>query len=198
MDNSKIVIWGLVAVIIILLVALIPMVPHTTKQDTNITFASGLELNEGELIQIKLADANGNGIANQTLNVTVSGDMDSYSGVTDDNGICTLNLDEGKYEITAYYGGNKSYNENKITEYLTINKATTKSISQEQTSTASHTSKYSSDGTIYPEYGPEVDARGVTREYAIANDWHYIPQTIDGQDAGLYVPYDAVAGCYHT
>ena len=72
-------------------------------------------------------------------------------------------------------------------------------VVNKQKSNDNSTSGLSEDGySYYPSSGPAVDSAGKTRDYAIANNWHYILQTIDGKDAGVYVPYDSKAGCYHT
>jgi hypothetical protein len=76
--------------------------------------------------------------------------------------------------------------------------ATTELVSQEQSSTAKHSSKYAPNGGIYPEYGPEVDSYGKTREYAIAHDMHYIELKIDGETVGGYTAIDPNTGTYHT
>ena len=72
MDKNNVIICVLVAIVIILLVGLIAIIPHTNKQNTNLTFVNGPELNEGDSIQIKLTDANGTALANQTVNITIT------------------------------------------------------------------------------------------------------------------------------
>ena len=57
----------------------------------------------------------------------------------------------------------------------------------------------SDDGySFYPTdpHMPDVDSHGITREYAIAHNMHYIQG--DGDWSGGYVNYDAVNKCYHA
>ena len=94
MDNNKI-IQVLVAIVIVLLVALVAIIPYANKQNTNLTFENGQELNEGDSIQIKLTDANGKALGNQTVNVIITDSNKAssyYSVVTNDNGIGTLRV----------------------------------------------------------------------------------------------------------
>jgi hypothetical protein len=87
---------------------------------------------------------------------------------------------------------NSKYKESSISKQISINPVQT-------TTQSSQSSGLSEDGySYYPQSGPAVDTMGITREYAIANNMHYIPGRIDGVDVGVYVPYDAKAGCYHT
>ena len=60
----------------------------------------------------------------------------------------------------------------------------------------------SPDGySYYPtsKNAPDVDRYGITREYAIAHNMHYIHHVIDnGEDVGGYTAYDTLNGGYHT
>ena len=97
------------------------------------------------------------------------------------------------------FDGNSQYSSVSMSDNVTVEKATTEVVNEDKTNNYDSVSGLSDDGySYYPSSGPAVDSRGYTRENAIANNWHYIPQTIDGQDAGVYVPYDSKAGSYHT
>ena len=181
MDNNKIIICVLVAIVIVLLVALVAIIPHASKQNTNLTFENGQELNEGDSIQIKLTDSNGTAIANQTVNVTITDEnrtSDYHSIVTDENGVGTLKFDKGagEYNVTISYGGNDGYNSCNANQKITIKEkvAETKSTSS----------------TIN---GPEVDGHGVTREQVeqAGGDVKYDAKS------GVYVQYDSKYGLYH-
>ena len=50
MENDKIIICLLVVIVILLLAGLVAIMPHANKQNTNLTFANGPELNEGDSI----------------------------------------------------------------------------------------------------------------------------------------------------
>lgn len=133
-DNNKLIIYVLVAIVIVLLVAIIAVMPHANKQITNLTFENGQELNEGDSIQFKLTDANGTALANQTVNITVTDKdriSDYHSVVTNGEGIGTLKLDKsaGEYNITISYSGNDKYLNSSLTQKFTVKKAVTESIS---------------------------------------------------------------------
>ena len=56
----------------------------------------------------------------------------------------------------------------------------------------------SEDGySFYPTCSamPDVDSHGITREYAIEHNMHYIQGS--GDNPGGYVSYDSINGCYH-
>ena len=154
-DNNKLIIYVLVAIVIVLLVAIIAVMPHANKQITNLTFENGQELNEGDSIQFKLTDANGTALANQTVNITVTDKdriSDYHSVVTNGEGIGTLKLDKsaGEYNITISYSGNDKYLNSSLTQKFTVKKAVTESIS-------------STNNGDYLE-GPAVDDLGITKE----------------------------------
>ena len=107
--------------------------------------------------------------------------------------------EKGKYSVECKFNGNGQYSSSSAQGNVSVKKATTEEISEEKTSNYDSVSGLSDDGySYYPDSGPAVDSVGQTREYAKANNMRYIPQTIDGMDAGVYAPYDSKAGCYHT
>ena len=167
------------------------LMPNMSKQDTQLKFKSNSTLNEGDSIKIKLSDANGTAIANQTVNITVTDNdkaSDNQSVETNEKGIATLKLDKdaGKYTVIVIYNGNDKYNGCNATKKITVEE---KVVQAEATSSQS---------------GPEVDAQGITKEYAIANDMHYLEITVDGDRPGEYVTVggytarDSNTGTYHT
>ena len=189
MDNNKIIICVLVAIVIVLLVGIVAIIPHANKQNTNLTFVNGQELNEGDSIQIKLTDANGTALANQTVNITITDKNrtgDYHSVVTNNEGIGFLKLDNsaGEYNITISYGGNDKYLNCSSTQQFTVKKSVTESVS-------------STNNGDYLE-GPEVDSLGITKEQVIRS------KQVTGRDvkydaeSGLYVQYDPKRGTYHT
>ena len=125
MEKNKIIIIALIAIIAALLVGIFAMMPNTNKEDTKLTFEGNSTITEGDSIKIKLTDANGTAIANQTVNVTVTdkdNSTDYHSVVTNADGIGTLNLDKsaGEYEVTINYSGNDGYNGCNATQKITI------------------------------------------------------------------------------
>lgn len=171
----------------------------TAKEDCTLTIVNEEFTTDNPLI-IKLLDSKDNPIPNKTVQISFSNNVDSsiftFTDTTNEKGI--INIDQtftlGPYNITCTFDGDDKYNPSSNSKNITIKKPKSKTIN-----THNRNSGLSEDGySYYPEYGPAVDSLGYTREYAIENNWHYIPQTIDGKDAGIYVPYDPIAGCYHT
>ena len=189
MDNYKIIICVLVAIVIVLLVGIVAIIPHANKQNTNLTFVNGQELNEGDSIQIKLTDIHGTALANQTVNITVTDKnraSDHHSVVTNNEGIGTLKLDKsaGEYNVTISYGGNDKYLNCSSTQQFTVKKTVAERVS----------------GTNNGDYleGPEVDSHGITKEQVIR------AKQVSGLDvkydekSGLYLQYDPNLGIYHN
>ena len=206
MDNQKTIIILLCIIIAILIVGVVMFSPLMAKEDSKLTLADK-NINTGDPLIVELTDINANPIANQTVNIRLT-DKDGVTidedVTTNDEGKAELeNMEKGKYSVECSFSGNNRYDSASIKDNLSVKKAATNMV-DEQTSTATHQSKYASDGSIYPEYGPEVDSQGITREYAIANNMHYIEMEVDGDNPGEtvtvggYVAYDPAAGCYHT
>ena len=201
MEDNKIIIILLCVIIAILLVGVV-VFSQVAKEDSNLSIADK-KLNVGDSLVVKLTDSSGKAIANQTVNVKLTdkdGTVMDEDITTDSKGKAKFKMEEnGKYSVECKFDGNGQYASSSTAGNITVKKATTKEISDEKTSNYDSVSGLSSDGySYYPQSGPKVDSMGQSREYAIANNMHYIPQTIDGMDAGVYVPYDSKAGCYHT
>ena len=125
MDKNKMIILALIVVIADLLVGMAAMMmPNMGKQDTKLKFKSNSTLTEGDSLKVKLTDANGTAIANQTVNIILTNKNKStdHSVVTNEKGVGTLKLDKdsGKYNVTVSYGGNENYTGNNTTQKLTI------------------------------------------------------------------------------
>ena len=195
MEDNKIIIILLCVIIAILVVGVV-VFSQVTKEGSNLSIANK-KLNVGDSLVVKLTDSEGKTIANQTVKVKLTdedGTVIDEEITTNAEGSAKFKMEEkGKYSVECKFDGNGQYASSSTAGNISVKKATTK-----ETSSATHTSKYAPNGGIYPEYGPKVDSMGQSREYAIANNMHYISQTIDGMDAGMYVPYDSKAGCYHT
>lgn len=128
MDRNKIVIIALIAVIIALLVGIFAVMPNFNKQDTTLTLVGNSTITEGGFIEIRLTDAAGNPIANQSVNVTIKDENQEskYNPlITDENGTGLLKIYEsaGEYNLTISYGGNDNYKTCSIIQPITIEKA---------------------------------------------------------------------------
>ena len=201
MEDNRIIII-LLCIIIAILVVGIFVFSQATKEDSNLSIADK-KISVGDSLVVKLTDSNGKAIANQTVNIKLKdkdGTTINEDITTNSKGKAKLKIEKnGKYSAECSFGGNGQYASSSTSGNITVKKATTEEVSDEKTSNYNSVSGLSNDGySYYPQNGPKVDSMGQTREYAIANNMHYIPQTIDGRDAGIYVPYDSKAGCYHT
>ena len=201
MEDNRIIII-LLCIIIAILVVGIFVFSQAAKEDSNLSIADK-KISVGDSLVVKLTDSNGKAIANQTVNIKLKdkdGTTINEDITTNSKGKAKLKIEKnGKYSAECSFGGNGQYASSSTSGNITVKKATTEEVSDEKTSNYNSVSRLSDDGySYYPQNGPKVDSMGQTREYAIANNMHYIPQTIDGRDAGIYVPYDSKAGCYHT
>jgi len=200
MDNQKIIIALLGVIIALLIVGVVMFSPLMAKEDINIEFLDQI-VNVGDSISVKLIDSKGNPISDETIHIKLT---DKDDGVTIDESVTTNSKgkakfkmeEKGDYNAEFIFDGNDKYSSSSTKGTVNVKKATTQSVSEQQTST--HSSKYAPNGGIYPEYGPEVDSHGITREYAIANNMHYIEMTIDGKTVGGYTAIDPNTGTYHT
>ena len=128
MDKNKIIIIALIIVIAALLAGIFAVMPNLNRQDTNLTLIGNSTITEGDSIEIQLTDANGNPLANQSINVTISdGNHESKYNpiITDENstGILKLYESAGEYNLTISYGGNDNYKGCSIIQHITIEKA---------------------------------------------------------------------------
>lgn len=199
MDQNKIIIIALIAIILILLVGIFAFMPNLNKQETNLDFKSKTTLTEGDSLKIKLTDVNGNVIVGQTLNVTITDKnqaSDYHTVVTNSNGNGNLKLDKspGKYNVTVVYGGNDDYNGCNASEKIKIKE---KEAQQEESSSSSTQSAptpyaYKSDGT--PMYSQSEVDNYMYNKYGYVN-YHvgsngYIDMDEPGyDDAGHYIGY---------
>lgn len=201
MENKNIIMMLVVIIVVLAAAVGVMFSQQMAKEKSNLKIADK-KINVGDSLVVKLTDSQGNPISNQTVNIKLTyknGTAIDKKTATNSKGKAKFMMEEkGKYSVECRFDGNDKYASSSITDNITVEKATTKVVSEEQTSTATHTSKDAPNGGIYPEYGPEVDHYGKTREFAIANDWHYIPLIIDGEDVGGYTAIDPTTGTYHT
>lgn len=195
MENKNIIIILLVIIVILVATAGVMFSMQMAKEKSNLAIADK-KINVGDSLVVVLTDNHGNPIANETINIKLT-DKD---GVTIDEKITTNSKgktkfkmeEKGKYSVECKFDGNNQYASTSITDNITVKKATTEVVSQEQTSADASSS--SSGGSTY---GPAVDSQGVTREQAEANNMKYMETTIDGEQVGVYVRYDPNTESYH-
>lgn len=207
MENKNIIIILIVIIVILAAAVGVMFSQQIAKEKSNLKIADK-KINVGDSLVVVLTDSHGNPIENETISIKLT----DNDGITIDEKITTNSKgkakfkmeEKGNYSAECKFEGNDKYAQVSIADNITVKKATTELVSNDQTSTTTHASKYAPDGGIYPEYGPEVDAQGITKEYAIANDMHYLEITVDGDRPGEYVTVggytarDSNTGTYHT
>ena len=164
MDKNKIILIALIVVIIAFLVGIFAAMPNMNKQNTNLTIISNDTLNEGDSIEIKLTDADGNLLVNQTVNVTIKDNNNassSYSVVTNESGFGALKLDKiaGEYNVTISYGGNDKYNGCSATQKITIKDEVKQTVSESSTSSSSSSNSGSSSSSSNVDSGAFYSAQ---------------------------------------
>ena len=150
MEKNKIIIIALIVIIAALLVGIAAMMPNMGKHDTKLKFKSNSTLTEGDSLKVKLTDGNESAIANETVNITITGkdgSSDYHTVVTNENGTGKLKMDKnaGKYNVTVSYSGNDKYNGCNVTKKITI---------EEKVAEAQVTS---SSGSGSSDYDPGAD-----------------------------------------
>lgn len=146
MDNNKLIIVVLIAIIAILLVSLVAMMPNMNKQETKLTLLNS-SISEGDNIEIRLSDADGICLSDETINFKLTGDdgvVISEDVTTDSEGKAKLKVEEaGKYSLDCTFKGEGEYSSCSLSENIEVEKATTEVVSE-------------SSADNYPEYNPDL------------------------------------------
>ena len=156
MESKNIIIILLIIVVVLAsAVGVMFLSSSHAKQDTKIAIKSNDTLHEGDKLKVKLTDVNGTGIANQTVNVTITdsdGASSHFSVVTNSKGVGTLKLDKdaGNYTVNCTYSGNENYTGSNNTQKITIEEVVAEAPVAEQSSSqeSSQQSSYPSTLTI--------------------------------------------------
>ena len=194
MENKNIIMMLVVIIVVLAAAVGVMFSQQMAKEKSNLKIADK-KINVGDSLVVKLTDSQGNPISNETVNIKLTyknGTAIDKKTATNSKGKAKFTMEEkGKYSVECRFDGNGKYASASITDNITVEKATTKVVNEEQTS--SSTGSASDDSS----YGPAVDSEGVTREQAEANNMQYKEVTIDGEQVGVYVRYDPNTGSYH-
>ena len=140
-NKNKLIIIALIAIILAFLVGIFVSMPNFSKTDSQLEIIGNDTLAEGSNLQIKLTDANGTGLSNQTVKITFTDKDNStsdYSVVTNDEGVGELKIDKtaGEYDINVAYDGNDGYNGCNATKKITVEKEEPTSSSSDSSSSS--------------------------------------------------------------
>ncbi len=139
MDNQKL---TRICVVIIILVAIGVTAVYfikTASDKTTLEITSNSTLSNGDLFTVKLANEEGVGIANKTINVVLeddSGNINELNITTDENGTAEFNINAnpGNYSVKCDFKEDGNYQSSMCTQDLTIKEGNTKLISSSQSS----------------------------------------------------------------
>lgn len=125
MDNNKIIVIALIAIVAVLIIGLAVIMPGFGKEKSNITIESNDALNQGDSIEINLTAVNGTPIDNETVNVTIKNDtgiVEEKVAVTNDEGIAQVEVteDPGNYTVECTFEGNDNFTEDTTTQKIEV------------------------------------------------------------------------------
>lgn len=170
MKKRNIILVILIIVIAILgvSIAMTSMPSENAQKNCHLTITSNSSLYEGGNLTVKLSDMDGNGISNQTINITITaqdGTADNNTLITNSSGIGILELDNpaGNYTINCNYAGNENYTSNSTSQNLEIKQKSIETASQQSTQETSSSNDITYDEKLnvyYDNNGIVVDPDG--------------------------------------
>ena len=144
------------------------MPSENAQKNCHLTITSNSSLYEGGNLTVKLSDMDGNGISNQTINITITaqdGTADNNTLITNSSGIGILELDNpaGNYTINCNSAGNENYTSNSTSQNLEIKQKSIETASQQSTQETSSSNDITYDEKLnvyYDNNGIVVDPDG--------------------------------------
>lgn len=117
--NNKILV--LVCAVILILAAFVFINP---QEESSLTITSNATLYDGDNCTVKLTDENGLGIANKTVNVTLTnenGSKSNFEYITDGDGLISFNITGiGNYSIGCVFDGDSDYKSTNVTQNVSV------------------------------------------------------------------------------
>ncbi len=95
------------------------------KPGTDLNITSNSTLNNGDDFTVKLTDDNGNGIANKTIQISLSNNskkVNELNITTDENGVASfgINANTGNYSVKCVFSGDGEYGSSNIAQDISI------------------------------------------------------------------------------
>lgn len=121
--NNKILV--LVCAVILILAAFVSaFVFINLQEESSLTITSNATLYDGDNCTVKLTDENGLGIANKTVNVTLTnenGSKSNFEYITDGDGLISFNITGiGNYSIGCVFDGDSDYKSTNVTQNVSV------------------------------------------------------------------------------
>ncbi len=146
--NMKIPIVILIVAVVAILGVLVFSNVGNASVDTQINFLSNSTLDSGDNVTFELRDAQGNALANKTVNIKYikDGESQTFTITTDSEGkgyLTLANEKAGSCEVIVSFDGDDKYNSCTASQSITINGDTSVNTSQntQQNSSSKSTSK---------------------------------------------------------
>lgn len=122
MDNKIII---LVCVVILILVGVASASIFTnTQEESSLKITSNGTLYDGENCTVKLTNNENIGIANKTINVTLTnenGSATNFEYVTDNDGLISFNInDTGNYSVKCVFDGDDNYKSSNVSQNVSV------------------------------------------------------------------------------
>ena len=124
-----------------------------SKQDSKLAIVNDT-INQGDDLSINLTGNDKNPIANVTVNITVTdgdGINQSFSNVTDKNGIAVFKIDKnsGNYTVNCTFAGDENINASAISQNVTVKEVEEVSADSGSEDSGEYYSEQAG-GVIYP------------------------------------------------
>jgi len=168
-------------------------------------------INVGDSVSAKLSDSNGNPISDQMVKMKLT----DKNGKTIDNDVKTnskgrakLKVDnEGVYAVECKFNGNDKYSATSVDANISVVKAKTKLVDDNQTSSSKSNSRSVGGSSDYPKYNPAIGSYRTVesqqelalietssgQNYVLAGDGYY---TYGGHDSQGNIKLGSYVGKY--
>lgn len=141
MDENRLTVICVVVIILVAIGVTSVYLIETSNDKTTLAITSNSTLYNGDLFTVKLADENGVGIANKTINITLeesNGNINKLNITADENGIASFNINanSGNYSVKCDFKADDKYQASSCTQDLTIKETSVELVSSSQSSSS--------------------------------------------------------------
>ena len=141
MDENRLTVICVVVIILVAIGVTSVYLIETSNDKTTLAITTNSTLYNGDLFTVKLADENGVGIANKTINITLeesNGNINKLNITTDENGIASFNINanSGNYSVKCDFKTDDKYQASSCTQDLTIKETSVELVGSSQSSSS--------------------------------------------------------------